>query len=153
MNRLCTQERLFSCHSKKRGTGRVPGPPVHDDLLERDFTAENPNQVWLTDITEHRTAEGKLYLCAVKDACTRRIVGYSIGARMTSDLAVSARRNAVALRRPAATIVHSDRGNFGPTPTSKRCATPAWSNRWAGSVPVPTTPPWSPSSACCRTTS
>jgi transposase InsO family protein len=111
VNRLCTQERLFSCHSKKRGPGRVPGPPVHDDLLERDFTAEHPNKVWLTDITEHPTAEGKLYLCAVKDACTKRIVGYSIGARMTSDLAVNALRNAVALRSPAGTIVHSDRGS------------------------------------------
>jgi putative transposase len=56
-------------------------------------------------------AEGKLYLCAIKDACTRRIVGYSIGSRMTSDLAVNALRNAVALRSPAGTIVHSDRGS------------------------------------------
>jgi transposase InsO family protein len=111
VNRLCTQERLFSCHSKKRGTGRLPGPAVHDDLLERDFTAEHPNEVWLTDITEHPTGEGKLYLCAVKDACTKRIVGYSIGARMTSELAVNALRNAVALRNPAGTIVHSDRGS------------------------------------------
>jgi transposase InsO family protein len=111
VNRLCTQERLFSRHSRKRGPGRVPGPPVHDDLLERNFTAEHPNEVWLTDITEHPTAEGKLYLCAVKDACTKRIVGYSIGARMTSDLAVNALRNAVALRNPAGTIVHSDRGS------------------------------------------
>ncbi len=51
------------------------GPPVHDDLVERQFTAEQPNQLWLTDITEHPTAEGKLYLCAVKDACSNRIVG------------------------------------------------------------------------------
>ena len=111
MNRLCTQERLFSCHSKKRGLNRKPGPPVHDDLLERDFSADHPNQVWLTDITEHPTAEGKLYLCAIKDACTKRIVGYSIGPRMTSDLAVNALRNAVALRKPKGTIVHSDRGS------------------------------------------
>ena len=111
VNRLCTQERLFSCHSKKRGTPRLPGPPVHDDLLERDVTAARPNEVWLTDITEHPTAEGKLYLCAVKDACTKRIVGYSIGARMTAELAVNALRNAVALRGPDGTIVHSDRGS------------------------------------------
>lgn len=111
VNRLCTQERLFSCHSKKRGLNRKPGPPVHDDLLERDFSADHPNQVWLTDITEHPTAEGKLYLCAIKDACTKRIVGYSIGPRMTSDLAVNALRNAVALRKPKGTIVHSDRGS------------------------------------------
>ena len=52
-------------------------PPAHDDLVGRDFTAAAPNQLWLTDITEHRTGEGKLYLCAVKDVCSNRIVGYS----------------------------------------------------------------------------
>ena len=66
------------------------GPPVHDDLVERDFTAEAPNQLWLTDITEHRTGEGKLYLCAIKDVCSNRIVGYSIDSRMKSRLAVAA---------------------------------------------------------------
>ena len=111
VNRLCTQQRLFSVHAKKRGLGRKSGPPVHDDLVQREFTADAPNRLWLTDITEHPTAEGKLYLCAVKDACTNRIVGYSIDARMTSQLAVDALRNAVALRRPAGTIVHSDRGS------------------------------------------
>ena len=53
----------------------------------------------------------RLYLCAVKDACSNRIVGYSIDSRMTSALAVAALRNAVALRGPAGTIVHSDRGS------------------------------------------
>ena len=111
VNRLCTQERIFSNHSKKRGLNRKPGPPVHDDLLERDFTAAGPNQVWLTDITEHPTGEGKLYLCAIKDACSRRIVGYSIDSRMTAQLAVNALRNALALRGHVDVIVHSDRGS------------------------------------------
>ena len=111
VNRLCTLQRIFSVHSKKRGTGRKPGPPVHDDLVERQFTAERPNLLWLTDITEHPTAEGKLYLCAVKDACTNRIVGYSMSERMTSQLAVDAISHAIALRRPAGTVVHSDRGS------------------------------------------
>ena len=111
VNRLCTQQRLFSVHSRKRGTGRKPGPPVHDDLVRRAFTAPRPNQLWLTDITEHPTAEGKLYLCAVKDACSNRIVGYSIDARMTAELAVNALRNALALRGGVGTIVHSDRGS------------------------------------------
>jgi putative transposase len=43
---------------------------VHDDLVRRDFTAERPNQLRLIDIAEHPTDEGKLYLCAVKDACS-----------------------------------------------------------------------------------
>jgi putative transposase len=111
VNRLCTLQRIFSVHSKKRGTGRTPGPPVHDDLVERQFTAERPNLLCLTDITEHPTAEGKLYLCAVKDACSKRIVGYSIGARMTSGLAVNALSNALALRGTVDAIVHSDRGS------------------------------------------
>jgi putative transposase len=111
VNRLCTFARLWSVHSRKRGLHRKPGPPVHDDLVLRDFTAPAPNLLWLTDITEHPTAEGKLYLCAVKDACSRRIVGYSIGTRMTADLAVNALANALALRGGVDTIVHSDRGS------------------------------------------
>jgi putative transposase len=110
VNRLCSSQRLWSVHSRKRGLNRKPGPPVHDDLVRREFSAAEPNQLWLTDITEHPTVEGKLYLCAVKDACSKRIVGYSIDARMTSDLAVNALRNAVALRGPVEAIMHSDRG-------------------------------------------
>ena len=52
--------------AKKPGLTRKAGPPVHDDLVDRQFTAHGANQVWLTDITEHRTDEGKLYLCAIK---------------------------------------------------------------------------------------
>jgi transposase InsO family protein len=111
VNRLCTSQRLWSVHSRKRALNRKPGPPVHDDPVLRDFTAPAPNLLWLTDITEHPTAEGKLYLCAVKDACSRRIVGYSIGARMTADFAVTALANALALRGGVDTIVHSDRGS------------------------------------------
>jgi transposase InsO family protein len=97
--------------SKKQGLYRKPGPPVHDDSVERDFTAEAPNEQWLTDITEHPTAEGKLYLCAVKRVFSGRIVGYSMDSRMESSLAVSALENAVRARRPAGTVVHSDRGS------------------------------------------
>ena len=111
--RLCSQERIWSAHAKKRGLSRRAGPPVHDDLVQRDFTATEPNRVWLTDITEHPTGEGKLYLAAIKDCFSNRIVGYSMGPRMTASLAVGALRNAVALRdpEPGCTIVHSDRGS------------------------------------------
>ena len=111
VSRLCSAHRVWSVHAKKRGLSRKPGPPVHDDLVERVFTANEPNRLWLTDITEHPTAEGKLYLCAIKDVHSNRIVGYSMDARMTAQLAVSALHNAVALRRPTATVVHSDRGS------------------------------------------
>ncbi|CQD16574.1 integrase catalytic subunit [Mycolicibacterium conceptionense] len=84
---------------------------MHDDLVDRLFSAAGPNQVWLTDITEHPTDEGTLYLCAIKDLHSNRIVGYSIDSRMKSSLAAAALDHAVALRSPVATIVHSDKGS------------------------------------------
>ena len=80
--------------SKKRGLNRRPGPPVRDDLVERDFTAE-----------------GKLFLSAIKDVYSGKIVGYSMDSRMKSSLAVAALENAVRARNPAGTVVHSDRGS------------------------------------------
>jgi transposase InsO family protein len=109
--RLCSQQQLFSAFSKKAGPARKPGPPVHDDLVVRRFTAAKPNRLWLTDLTEHPTGEGKLYLCAVKDVYSNRIVGYSIGDRMKASLAVAALRMAIRRRNPVGTVVHSDRGS------------------------------------------
>lgn len=111
--RICSTNRWWSVFGKKRGSkkGRS-GPPVHDDLVGRVFTADAPNTLWLTDITEHRTEEGKLYLCAVKDVYSNRIVGYSISDRMKSRLAVTALESAVARRDSVAgCVVHSDRGS------------------------------------------
>ncbi|WP_425305964.1 IS3 family transposase [Actinocatenispora sera] len=113
--RLCRDQRIFCAHSRKRGLNRRPGPPVHDDLLKRraggrDFTAAAPNTVWLTDITEHPTGEGKLYLCAIKDVWSNRIVGYSIDSSMSAQLAADALTYAITQRETAGTIVHSDRG-------------------------------------------
>ncbi|PRY06858.1 transposase InsO family protein [Kineococcus rhizosphaerae] len=115
--RICSDNGWWSAFAKRRSkNGKRPGPPVHDDLVRRNFTATRANQVWLTDITEHPTAEGKLYLCAIKDVFSRRIVGYSIDSRMTSRLAVRALANAVARRRVdgadvAGCTLHSDRGS------------------------------------------
>jgi transposase InsO family protein len=111
--RLCREHRIWSTTTKKgrRSSPKTPGPAVHDDLVRRDFSAPRPNAVWLTDITEHPTAEGKLYCCAIKDCFSNRIVGYAIGDRMTAQLATSALRSAVARRQPTGTVVvHSDRG-------------------------------------------
>ena len=112
--RICSQNRWWSAFGKNKGrsSGKTPGPPVHDDLVQRVFSAEAPNELWLADITEHRTGEGKLYLCAVKDVFSNRIVGYSIDSRMKSRIAVSALNNAVARRDSVAgCILHSDRGS------------------------------------------
>ena len=112
--RLCSQQRLWSTTVRKgrRGSGKTPGPAVHDDHVQRNFTAERPDEVWLTDITEHPTSEGKVYCCAVKDVFSNRIVGYALDGRMTTQLTVTALRTAVARRQPSGVvIVHSDRGS------------------------------------------
>jgi len=112
--RLCSQQRLWSSTVRKgrRGSGKTPGPAVHDDLVQRDFTAQQPDQIWLTDITEHPTGQGKVYCCAIKDMFSNRIVGYAIDERMTAQLAVSALRAAIARRQPnGVVVVHSDRGS------------------------------------------
>ena len=97
--RLCSQQQLWSQTVRKgrRGKGKGPGPEVHDDHVQRDFTAAAPDTVWVTDITEHPTAEGKLYCCAIKDLFSNRIVGYALDERMTAQLAVNALRTAVAV--------------------------------------------------------
>lgn len=111
--RICRDNQWWSVFGKQRSkNGKRPGPPVHDDLVKRDFSTDDINELWLTDITEHWTDEGKLYLCAIKDAFSGRIVGYSISDRMRARLAVKALDNAVSRRRDAAgCIVHSDRGS------------------------------------------
>jgi transposase InsO family protein len=111
--RLCHQQRVWSTTTNKgrKHSGKTPGPAVHDDLVQRVFSAPAPDIVWLTDITEHPTMEGKLYCCSIKDVFSNRIVGYALGDRMTASLAVSALRSAIARRQPHATVVvHSDRG-------------------------------------------
>ena len=120
VHRLCRQNQLWSVFAKKKGLGRKAGAPVHDDLVKRHFKADAPDVVWLTDITEHWTDEGKLYMCAFKDVCSGRIVGYALGARMTSQLAVRALDNAVIGRNYQGTIVHSDRGSQGRVNWSKQ---------------------------------
>ncbi|MFD0070109.1 MULTISPECIES: IS3 family transposase [unclassified Streptomyces] len=110
--RICRDNRWWSVFGKKRGRTKKAGPPVHDDLVQRDFTAAGPNRLWLADITEHATDEGKLYLCAIKDVFSKRIVGYSIDTRMKSHLAVTALNNAVARREDVAgCVLHTDRGS------------------------------------------
>jgi transposase InsO family protein len=85
---------------------------VHDDLVKREFSAEAPNQLWLTDITEHPTGEGKVYCAAVLDVCSRTIVGWSIADHMRAELVVDALEMARWRRRPTpGAIVPSHRGS------------------------------------------
>jgi putative transposase len=111
--RLCRAQRVWSTTTRKgrHHSHKTPGPAVHDDLVQRVFSAPAPDVVWLTDITEHPTIEGKLYCCSIKDVFSNRIVGYALSERMTAKLAVTALRSAIARRQPEGTVVvHSDRG-------------------------------------------
>jgi len=123
--RICSHNGWWASFTKhkRRAKAGISIAAAHDDLVRRDFTAAAPNQVWLTDITEHRTDEGKLYLCAIKDLWSNRIVGYSIDERMKARLAVAAVETAVARRGSdvAGCIVHSDRGSQFRARKMKRC--------------------------------
>jgi putative transposase len=83
------------------GLNRKAETPVHDDFLDRRFGAHAANEVRLTDITEHRTDVGKLYLCAIKDVYSNRIVDYSLSSRMKASLTVTALRHAVGSAHPS----------------------------------------------------
>ena len=71
--RLCSQQRIWSIFAKKRGLRRKAGPPVHDDLVARNFTTGRPNALWLTDITEHQTAGRVVLLDIAKRLLKNRI--------------------------------------------------------------------------------
>ena len=98
----------------KRGrtTIHVPGVRVADDLVERRFQAQAPNVLWLADITYLRSWEGWLYLAAIQDAYSRRIVGWSIAEHMRPELVTDALEMAVHRRRPQPGLIHhSDQGS------------------------------------------
>jgi transposase InsO family protein len=81
------------------------------DLVDRDFARGGPNQLWVTDITEHPTREGKVYCCVVLDTFSRRVVGWSIDTSPNAALVTNALGMAIDSRKPAAgTVIHSDQG-------------------------------------------
>jgi putative transposase len=103
---------------RRRGcTVRDPDAQASADLVNREFTADAPNRLWITDITEHPTAEGKVYCAAVMDAYSRLIVGWSIADHMRTELVTDALGMAIVRRQPRkgengkATILHSDHGS------------------------------------------
>ncbi|MBX6389098.1 MAG: IS3 family transposase [Frankia sp.] len=83
-----------------------------DDLVRRQFTVDGPDRLWLTDITEHPTGDGKLYCAAVMDAFSRRIIGWSMAHHVRTELVLDALGMAILRRRPEenTTILHSDHG-------------------------------------------
>jgi putative transposase len=97
-------------------TVRDPDAQPSDDLVNRQFNVQEPNRLWITDITEHSTAEGKLYCAAVMDAYSRLVVGWSIAEHMRTELVTDALGMATIRRQPKEradgqrTILHSDHG-------------------------------------------
>lgn len=98
-------------HRRKRGKNR-PLPAPHEDLVKRQFVADGPDKLWVTDITEHPTRTGKVYCAAVVDVFSRRVVGWAIADHIRAELVVDALDMARWLRKPEpGTVVHSDRGS------------------------------------------
>jgi putative transposase len=96
----------------KTTTKRNRAHPVAPNLLKRDFGADRPDQKWLTDITYIPTQEGWLYLAAVLDLFSRRIVGWAMSDRMTGDLTTDALKMAILQRQPTLDLIHhSDQGS------------------------------------------
>ena len=90
---------------------RVPGMATAGDRVDRQFHRDQPNQLWVTDITEHPTREGKVYCAVVLDAWSRRVVGWSIDSRPSTALVTNALGMAIEQRRPHGdTVIHSDQG-------------------------------------------
>ena len=90
---------------------RVPGVVTAADRVERQFHRDNPDELWVTDVTEHPTREGKLYCAVVLDAWSRRVIGWSIDGSPNTALVTNALGMAIDQRRPTnGTVIHSDQG-------------------------------------------
>ena len=89
---------------------KISNTPTAEDLVNRDFARTEPNRLWLTDITEHPTREGKVYCAVVLDAFSRRVVGWSIDSSQTSNLVVNALGMAIENRQGEGVVIHSDHG-------------------------------------------
>jgi putative transposase len=114
VERLMRLDGLTGSHRRRKGrtTLRMRGVRVADDLVDRNFTATAPNLLWMSDIKEIPTWQGKLYLCSVLDCFSRRVVGWSMRDDMRAELVVEAVEMAVSRRCPPrdGLIHHSDRG-------------------------------------------
>lgn len=101
---------------------RVPGVVTAADRVERQFHRDNPDELWVTDVTEHPTREGKVYCAVVLDAWSRRVIGWSIDGSPSTVLVTNALGMAIDQRRPTNnTVIHSDQGTqFTPWAFTRR---------------------------------
>ena len=94
------------CRTTKRDRTMRPAP----DLVKREFRAPGPDRLWVADITYVPTWEGFLFLAVVVDAWSRRVIGWSMASHLRTELVLAALDMALARRRPASVIHHSDQG-------------------------------------------
>jgi putative transposase len=115
VERLMRQAGIQGLYRRRRSwtTVRDPGAEPAPDLVNRHFTVDEPDRLWITDITEHPTEEGKVYCAAVMDAHSRLIIGWSIDHHMRTELVTDALGMAILRRKPEndTTILHSDHGS------------------------------------------
>ena len=110
--RVMASRGLVGVHGRRKWRRGRPNPAPAPDLLRGDFTAEAPDRRWVADITEFACWDGTLFLAGIKDLCDQSIVGWSMGARQTTDLVVNALVMALGRRRPDGKLVHhADRGS------------------------------------------
>ena len=110
--RLMRADGLVGAHARRRWRRGRPDTAPAPDLLERDFTADVPDERWVGDITEFATGDGKLYLAGILDLHDRTLVGWSMHERATTDLVINALVMAIGRRQPDHDVVHhSDRGS------------------------------------------
>jgi putative transposase len=123
--RLMRQAGLVGASRRRDGvttTRRDPEARPAPDLVDRDFTATAPNQLWVADITFVPTANGFLYLAVVLDAWSRKIVGWAMATHLRAELVVDALEMAIGQRRPGDVIHHSDQGSqYTSLAFGKRC--------------------------------
>lgn len=112
--RLMRQNGIYSRLRRKykATTNSNHSYPVAPNLLKQDFSSDTPNQKWVGDLTYIATDEGWLYLAGVEDLFNRKLVGWSLGSRITKELTISALRQAVGKECPGPGLIfHSDRGS------------------------------------------
>lgn len=109
VGRLMRLHRLAGVHRRRWRHGRR-AEAVWPDRVQRRFTADAPDRLWVSDITQHRTGEGWVYAAVVLDVYSRRVVGWSIADHLRTELVVDALDMARWRRKPLGTTVHSDRG-------------------------------------------
>jgi putative transposase len=111
--RLMRRARLRGCSRGRRmkTTYRTALQQAAPDLLGRNFVSEEPDRLWVADITYVRSKEGFVYLASILDVCTRRVVGWSMATHLRTEIVVDALQMAIARRKAAPGLVHhSDRG-------------------------------------------